>query len=284
VINAMSLKARAKNIAEKNNVDMQEVMQRYMFERILERISVSKYNDNFILKGGFLLSAMMGIDNRTTKDMDTGIKGISANKEVILNILYEILSIDLSDGVTFDIIKVTDILLDDDNGGNRYVLKAYLENMKINLSIDVSAGDVITPKELKYTYHLLFEDRKIIILSYNYETIIAEKLQTILSRGQDNSRMKDFYDLYFCINKAKEKLNESLLKKAIYNTFRNRDSIELLNDYDVILKEFIDYEIFNDRWNTYQKKHNYLKNISFNDVVIDLIAFIDSLNYQKTIL
>lgn len=150
---------KIKEIEKKYKIDHYEVLQRFMFERILERISISDYQDNFILKGGLLLSALFGIENRTTKDMDTTITGVDISKSKMVNILNEILTIDLNDGIKFDIVNITDIRQEDEYGGNKYHIIGRVNNTKVNLEIDISTGDEITPKELKYNYPLLFENR-----------------------------------------------------------------------------------------------------------------------------
>lgn len=245
---------KAKELEQKYNLDHYETLQRFMFERILERISVSKYQDNFILKGGLLLSAMFGVENRTTKDMDATIIGIDISKSKMVNILNEILSIDLNDGVKFDIVSITDIRKEDEYGGNKYHITGRVNNTKVNLEIDISTGDKVTPKELKFKYPLLFEDRNILINSYNIETILAEKIETILRRGKYNSRMKDYYDIYFFLTKLKNDINQSIVKEAINNTFAKRESLEYLNDYDEIINSIIDGEKIKTLWNLYSKK------------------------------
>ncbi len=180
MVDSVDIKEKAKIIERKHNINHYEVLQRYMFERILERISVSKYKDNFILKGGLLLSAMFGIDNRTTKDMDATITGIDVSKEKMVKVLNQILGIKLNDGVKFDVIDITDIREEDEYGCNKYHIVGKKENLKVNLEIDISTGDKVTPRELKYHYPLLFEDKTIIINSYNIETILSEKIETIL--------------------------------------------------------------------------------------------------------
>lgn len=175
MVDSVDIKEKAKIIERKHNINHYEVLQRYMFERILERISVSKYKDNFILKGGLLLSAMFGIDNRTTKDMDATITGMDVSKEKMVKVLNQILSIKLDDGVKFDVIDITDIREEDEYGGNKYHIVGKKENLKVNLEIDISTGDKVTPRKLKYHYPLLFEDKTIIINSYNIETILSEK-------------------------------------------------------------------------------------------------------------
>ena len=175
-----------------------------MFERVLERISVSRYQDNFILKGGLLLSAMFGIDNRMTKDMDATITGIDVSKDKMLKVLNEILSINLKDSVKFDVVDITDIREDDEYGGNKYHIVDKLQSLKVNLEIDISTGDKVTPRELKYSYPLIFEDRTIKISSYNIKIILAEKIETLLRRETFNSRIKNFYDIYYFLTKLRK--------------------------------------------------------------------------------
>ena len=246
-----------------------------MFERILERISISKYNDNFILKGGLLLSAMFGVDNRTTKDMDTTIKGLDVSKENMIKVLNEILSINLNDGVKFDLINITDIREDDEYGGNKYHIVGRLQNIKVNLEIDISTGDKVTPRELKYKYPLLFNDKEIIINTYNYETILSEKIETILKRGIYNSRMKDFYDIYiFIINFSKD-INYDDFICAMKNTFEKRDSFDVLKDYKTILSEIKDNKRLINLWNKYTSTRNYAKDIEFSKIIDLLDVFLD---------
>lgn len=225
MITYKELNAKAKEIEKNTGLQHLEIYQRFMFERILERISVSKYRENFILKGGLLLSAIFGIDNRSTRDMDVTIKGIDISKERMLKVLNEILSINLNDGVTFKVVKVTDIREDDKYGGDKYHLVCKLENLKINLEIDISTGEEITPKELKYVYLSIFEDKKINIASYNIETILSEKIETILRRGKYNTRMKDYYDVYIFMTKLKNEINIDIFKKAFNKTIIKRDSL-----------------------------------------------------------
>lgn len=251
-----------------------------MFERILERISVSQYQDNFILKGGLLLAAMFGVENRTTKDMDTTITGIDISKSKMVNILNDILSIDLDDGVKFDIVSITDIREDDEYGGNKYHITGRVNNTKVNLEIDISTGDKVTPKELKFKYPLLFEDRSILINSYNIETILAEKIETILRRGKYNSRMKDYYDIYFFLTKLKNNIDVTILKEAINNTFIKRESFEYLNDYKEIIELIMDSDRIKSLWSLYSKKNSYAKDIEADEILILLRNFIEKLNLE----
>lgn len=278
MISYKELKEKTKELEKKYNLTHYELLQRFMFERILERISLSKYNNNFILKGGLLLSAMFGINNRTTQDMDTTIKGINVSKEDMVKALNEILSIDLNDDVKFDLVDITDIREDDEYGGNKYHLMGHLENLNVRLEIDISTGDQVTPKELSYDYPMLFEDKKIHIYSYNIETILSEKIETILRRGVYNSRMKDYYDVHMFLTKLKDEINIENFKSAITNTFTKRDSFAFLRDYHQILQEIYNYERIEQLWNTYAKKNAYASNIKFKEIIKELDDFIDSNN------
>lgn len=267
MVDITDIKRLAKEIENKYDLNYYEILQRYMFERVLERISVSKYQDNFILKGGLLLSAMFGIGNRMTKDMDTTITGIDVSKDKMLKVLNEILSINLKDGVKFDVVEVTDIREDDEYGGNKYHIVGKLQSLKVNLEIDISTGDKVTPRELKYKYPLIFEDRTIMISSYNIETILAEKIETVLRRGVFNSRMKDFYDIYYFLTKLRKEIDINVLKEAMDNTFTKRNSFEYLNDYEQIIDSIIGNERIEKLWNIYSNKYKYANGIDINEIL-----------------
>ena len=273
-----TIKLKAKELENKYNMNYYEALQRFMLERVLERISVSKYQDNFILKGGLLLAIMFGIENRTTKDMDTTIKGIDISKNKIVKILNEILSIDLKDGTKFDIVNVTDIRQEDEYGGNKYHITGRINNTKVNLEIDISTGDKVTPKELKFKYPLLFENRSILINSYNIETILTEKIETVLRRGKYNSRMKDYYDIYLFLTKLKNDIDINILKEAINSTFTKRNSFEYLKDYDVIIDSIINNERIEKLWSIYSNKYKYAKCININEILNLLKKIIKNLN------
>lgn len=275
MINYNKLFEKSKEIANKSELTQLELYQRFMFERILERIFVSKYCNNFILKGGLLLSAMLGIQSRSTRDMDVSIKGIDVSKEKMLKILNEILSIDVDDKVKFEIVNISDIREDDEYGGNKYHLVGKLENLKVALEIDISTGDEITLRELNYEYKSLFENKKIYIDSYNIETILAEKIETILRRGKYNARMKDYYDVYFFLSKLNDNINVDIFRQALENTITQRESSEYLEDYNNILDELLIDDRIHKNWNNYSNKTKYAKNINFNDIVNLLIRFLN---------
>ena len=280
MVDITDIKRLAKEIENKYDLNYYEILQRYMFERVLERIVVSKYQDNFILKGGLLLSAMFGIDNRMTKDMDATITGIDVSKDKMLKVLNEILSINLKDGVKFDVIDITDIREDDEYGGNKYHIVGKLQSLKVNLEIDISTGDKVTPRELKYKYPLIFEDRTIIISSYNIETILAEKIETVLRRSVFNSRMKDFYDIYYFLTKLRKEIDINILKEAVDNTFTKRDSFEYLNDYEQIIDSIIGNERLEKLWNIYSNKYKYANGIDINEILSLLKDIIKELDLE----
>ena len=275
MINYKELFEKSKELANKSGLTQLELYQRFMFERILERISISKYNSNFILKGGLLLSAMIGIQSRSTRDMDISIKGIDVSKEKMLSVLNEILSIDINDKVKFKVVNITDIREDDEYGGNKYHLVGKLENLKVALEIDISTGDEITPRELNYEYYSLFENKKIYIESYNIESILAEKIETILRRGKYNARMKDYYDIYFFLSKLKSEINVNIFKQALENTIMQRDSSEYLKDYQKILEELLTNDRIHKNWNSYSSKTKYAENIDFDDIIEILVTFLN---------
>lgn len=268
--NAMSLKAKINNIAKKENISPQSVMQTYMLERLLERIANSKYKDNFILKGGMLISSMIGIESRTTMDMDTTIKGFPLNVEDLKNILNEIMNIEIDDGVNFKIVSIENIREDDDYGGLRVHLNAIFDNMPTDIKIDVTTGDKITYKEVTYKYKLLLENRSINIWTYNPETIIAEKYESIIKRSIFNTRARDFYDVYMIMHISKKNISGKMLKDAIIATAKHRDSFEIINNKDTVEKVINilkDDKTMINQWKKYQKSYDYAKDINFQKLI-----------------
>lgn len=249
-----------------------------MFERFLERLSKSKYKNNFILKGGFLLSSIMGINIRSTMDIDANITGMDFSEDKILKLVQDIISIELNDNVTFEIDKSESIKEDNEYGGYSFKIIGKVFNLKIIFHIDISTGDLITPKAIEYEYKTLLEDNIINLYTYNSETIIAEKIQTVLVRSVANSRMKDFYDLYyFSTNKWKE-IDKKTLSDAINVTFKHRNSLNELNNYESIINEISNSSLIKERWTNYQNRFSYAQHVSFDSVI-------DSLNkiYKEVI-
>jgi len=278
MINYKELTLKSKELENKYKLNHYELLQRFMFERLLERISVSRYNDNFILKGGLLLSSMFGVDNRTTKDMDTMIKGIDISKNKMIKILDEIFAIDLHDNVKFEITDITDIREDDEYGGNKYHILAKMENLKIKIDIDISTGDEVTPRELNYKYRSIFEEKEFLIYCYNAETILSEKIETILRRGLYNSRMKDFYDVYIFLQNKESLIDINTFEVAFLNTIKRRNSWNYINDYESILDSIKKYERIHYLWNGYTKKNKYAHGIDLDNIVNGLNIFLNDIN------
>lgn len=270
--NSMSLKAKINNIAKEEKVAPQAIMQTYMLERLLERISVSEYKNNFILKGGMLISSIIGIDNRSTMDMDTTIKGFKLDKENLTNILQGIIKIDIGDTIKFEIIDIENIREDNDYGGLRIHLQASFDEMPIDLKVDVTTGDKITYKEMNYKYNLLLEDRSIEIWTYNVETIIAEKYESIIKRSTLNTRIRDYYDLYMLTHLEKN-ISNKILIDAINETSKHRETYNIINDENTV-DDVINY-IKNDSslqelWSKYQKNYEYATGIKYEQLIISI--------------
>ena len=266
--NTMSFKAIINNMAKENNVAAQSVLQTYMLERLLERISISKYKDNFILKGGMLISAMLGIDSRTTMDMDTTIKGFPLTKNNITNIMDEICNIEIDDNVTLKINKVELIREDDDYGGYRITFETkYNNEMPVIIKIDITTGDKITYKEIEYSFTLMLEDRKIQIWSYNVETIIAEKFEAIVKRGVLSTRIRDYYDVYMLINTQNKIIDKKTLKDAITLTAQHRGTNEIIKDWKKIVEKIANDSKMRQQWKRYQKDNFYAEEIEYKDLI-----------------
>lgn len=269
--NTMSFKAIIKNIAKENKIAAQAVLQTYMLERLLEKISMSKYKDNFILKGGMLISAMLGIDSRTTMDMDTTIKGFTLNKENIENIFNEICKMDLEDNVTFKINKIELIREDDDYGGYRVTFEAnFNHEMPVIMKMDVTTGDKITYREIKYDFRLMLEDRKIQVWSYNVETILAEKFESIIKRGTFGTRIRDYYDVHMLLNTQNKNIDKSTLKNAIISTAKHRDTTEDINAWKEVVDILAKSQTMQRQWKAYQKDNFYAQEIKYEDLIESL--------------
>lgn len=263
--NAMQLKAYVKNLAKEKKISAQIVLQNYMLERLLERISVSEYRDNFILKGGLLLAAMVGLDTRATMDMDATIKGLPVTKEAISQMFIDICQIHIEDDIRFEFSGIEDIREDDEYSGFRVSLSGNYPPMAVPLKIDITTGDKITPREMIYTFNLMFEERSINVLAYTLETILAEKLETIISRGDQNTRPRDFYDVYILNTLQKKNIDNQILKEAFAATVKKRGTEHIVTNYKEIIETVLKSSVMKDRWARYQKEFDYAKDIRFED-------------------
>jgi predicted nucleotidyltransferase component of viral defense system len=263
--NAMQLKALIKKLAREKHISAQLVMQNFMLERLLERISVSKYQRNFILKGGFLIAAMVGLDTRATMDMDATIKGLPVNEQTIQEMFNDLCKIELNDDVSFEYNSISEIREGDQYSGYRVSLTAKYLPMAVPLKLDITTGDKITPREIEYKFRLLFEDRSISVLAYNLETVLAEKLETIISRGDQNTRPRDYYDVYILVKLQYSNINVESLRKALVNTAEKRNTIDIVRGYSSIMAVVKSSEIMQQRWLNYQKDFEYASDIAFDD-------------------
>jgi len=273
--NAMQLKATIKNIAKEKSISAQLVMQNFMMERLLERISLSSYKDHFILKGGFLIAAMVGLDTRATMDMDATIKGIPVSEQSVKNMFLEICNIDLQDDVVFSFLSISEIREGDEYSGYRVALSANFPPMAVPLKLDITTGDKITPREIAYEFKLLLEERNIRVLAYNLETVLAEKLETIISRSDQNTRPRDFYDVYVLQKLQSHNIEIELLREAIVATSEKRNSLQIIKNYKHIIEIIRDSNVMNQRWKSYQKDFDYAKDIEFEEVCDAVLEITD---------
>ena len=264
--NPMQLKAIIKNKAQEKNISAQLVMQNYMLERLLERISISRYRNNFILKGGFLISSIVGLDTRATMDLDTTIKGFALTHEKIREIFEDICGVKVDDDVQFEIVSIADIRETDDYPGIRVSLKANYAPISVPLTVDVTTGDVITPEEIEYSFSLLFDEKIISIRAYNLETVLAEKIETILSRGVANTRPRDYYDIYILWVLRNEECNLATLSLALKRTAEKRGSLGIIEKYKDVIAQIEASEQLQSFWNKYIKEFDYAKDIKFADI------------------
>ena len=267
----MITSAKLKNIVSKkslgNNTISAQLYQMFFFERILERISISRYKDNIILKGGLLLSSIIGEDMRTTKDMDATLKSVLLEKSNVLNIMNEILAIPLNDSVKFEIVDIKDIREEDEYGGFKINIVGMLEKLRVNMFVEFTTGDKITPKEIDYNYNSIFEDKKISILAYTIETILAEKFETIISRSIANTRLKDFYDIYILMSNYKDIISNDVLVEAIKNTFRKRETNINVDKISEVISLIRNDNVMKNYWEKYQSKFSFSQGINYNEIM-----------------
>lgn len=261
------VKGRIKNVAKENKADARTLMRIYMMERFLERVSNSKYKDNFIIKGGMLVTAMVGVANRSTMDIDTSLKNQNLSAKDARRTVDEIKDIDLGDGVTFEIKEVSNIMDEMEYPGIRFTMNAIMGKLVTPMKIDISTGDVITPRAIEYQYKLLLDDRSIRLWSYNLETILAEKLQTVLARGLLNTRMRDFYDIRTLLSIYEEEIDENVLKDAFEATCKKRETENLKVEGPQIITAIKEDVQLHNLWKSYQKKYPYAADISYEDIM-----------------
>ena len=277
-LSAEQIKGRIKNISKENNADARVLMRIYMMERFLERVSQSKYSENFIIKGGILVTSMVGVSMRSTMDIDTTIRNISLSEEDAKRILAEIAAIDLDDGVVFEVQDVMQIMDEMEYPGIRITMNALLEQTWTPLKIDISTNDAITPREIKYNYKLMLEDRSINLWTYNLETILAEKLQTILARATLNTRMRDFYDVHILHKAYGNTIDANVLRMALDATCAKRGTVDIKENAPQILTNIAADVNLQALWTSYQNKYSYAENIRYEDILQSIQAILDIIN------
>lgn len=261
------LKDLIRNYARKNSADAQILMRNYMMERFMERISLSEYKDKFILKGGMLIAAMVGLDVRSTMDLDATIKGVTISVENVREIIDAIISVPLDDGVTFRVKQVSEIMEESEYPCVRISMNTFFDGVRTPFKIDISTGDVITPKAVQYNLKLMLEDRSIDIWAYNLETVLAEKLECIISRNVTNTRMRDFYDVHILHQIYRAKLSAPTLREALIATANKRGTRERLKDAEIIFDEAEKNPVMEKLWMEYQKKFSYAADIGWHTVM-----------------
>ena len=275
--NAMQLKSAISKIAKEKHIPVQLVMQNYMLERLLERISRSKYQGNFILKGGLLIASMVGLHSRATMDMDATIRNHPVNENSIKTMFEEIVSIPIDDDISFSFQGVGKIRKNDAYGGYRISLTANFPPMRVPLKLDITTGDKITPEAVEYKYPMMFSNGTLEIFAYNLETILAEKLETVISRGDQNTRPRDFYDIFILSKLKGNMINLDTLRRALSETSRKRNSSDLIPQYRSIVEQVIESTAMQQHWKTYQRDYEYAREVEFSLACETIIKIMDSI-------
>lgn len=275
--NAMQLKAVVKKIAKEKKISAQLVLQNYMLERFLERVSVSRFKDNFILKGGFLIASMVGLDSRATMDMDATMKGYPVTEETIQRMIEEVAAIPIEDDVTFTLKGIGPIREGDEYTGYQVALTADYAPLAVPLKLDITTGDKITPREVVFQYKLMMEDRYIQVMAYNLATILAEKLETVVSRSDQNTRPRDYYDIYILRKLQADNLDMPTLRQALDATTQKRGTTETVKQYRSIMEIVKHSDVMNRQWSNYSKDFDYAADIEFAETCDAVVQLMDEL-------
>lgn len=265
MINDMSLKAKIRNFAKVRGISASAVLQIYLLNRFLYRLSLTDYKDNFIIKGGMLISSIIGIDYRATMDLDSTLRYMKLEEETLIEAFHTICSVETDDGIEFGFNSIEPIRDDDEYGGYRLSFHAVLGKINAPMSMDISTGDVITPEaEIHVFKDSIDTNTEFELMSYTVETVLAEKLETILSRGIDNTRPRDFYDVYMLAGYDYDVL---ILRRAFNATANHRESLSKIVDYEIILNKIVNDNEMNRRWDIYTKQMPYAEGIAFANAI-----------------
>lgn len=264
------LKGTIRSMAAKKNLRAQEILQMFLFERVLERLANSAYKNNFILKGGLLISSMIGIGERTTMDMDTTVRGIQMEEDEIVKAIKEILAVDVCDGIVFEYQSIEPIREDDAYNNFRVHLRAKYGKIDSPMKIDVTTGDVITPAAIQYDFPMLFDDKTVPVMAYTLETVLAEKYETIIRRNIGTTRVRDYYDLHTLFRSRKSEVRPDVLKAAVLHTAKKRDSVQDIEDWRDIIKDIREEPQMYLLWDNYVSENKYIGELEFH-VVLDTV-------------
>lgn len=268
------LKGAIRSMAAKKNLRAQEVLQMFLFERIIDRLAASSFRDNFILKGGLLISSMIGIGERTTMDMDTTVRGIQMEEDEIVSAVKEIIAMDVGDGISFEFQKIEPIREDDAYNNFRVHLRAKYGKIDSPMKIDITTGDIITPAAIRYDFPFVFEEKRVPVMAYTLETVLAEKYETIIRRNIGTTRARDYYDLHTLYRSRKDVVQMEVLRAAVIHTAEKRDSVDDIRDWRDILKDIREEPQLYLLWDNYAADNKYIGDLKFNEVLdtVDEIA------------
>ncbi len=255
------LKALVRNLSKLKNVEAEVILRNFMMERLLERVAISKYRHSFILKGGMLIAAMVGIDTRTTMDLDATIKGQVLTEPEVAAIVQDILNVSVDDSVIFTLRGIEEIREEADYPGYRVSIEAVLDKTRQTMKMDITTGDFVTPREIEYSFKLMFEDRTISIMAYNLETVLAEKFETVITRGVANTRMRDFYDIY--ILTTTQVIDDTIFRAALKKTVEKRNTVQQMTVLDEVVQTVAASTVMASQWQRYQKKYSYAADITW---------------------
>ena len=264
---ARQLKDLIRNLSKENRVEAHILIRNYMMERFLERMTLSSFRDNFVLKGGMLVAAMVGIDARATMDMDATVRDAAVSVEAVESMIGAMTSVQLDDGVQFHVKRISEIMEDAEYTCVRVSLEAEFDGVITPLKIDISTGDAITPHAVEYPLKLMLENRTITVWAYSLETVLAEKLETVITRTVTNTRMRDYYDLYILEKLHGRTIDSSLLSAALTATATQRNTLALMQNADVVLREIAASPAMQKLWHNYQQKYRYAAGIEWRDAV-----------------
>ena len=275
------LKALIRNLSKEKNINSEILIRNFMLERLLERISLSKYKDKFVLKGGMLIASLVGIETRATVDMDTTVRGIELNESEIEKVILEVLKVPIDDEISMSLSKIERIRDESDYPGLRLSINAVLDKTKQTIKVDITTGYKITPNAIRHSFRMMFTDKSLSILAYNLETVVSEKIETILTRGTTNTRMRDFYDIHVLYRLYKNNLDYYVLKSAIKETATYRGTYNtIVSNHADNIQTIVSSKDLEVLWRQYQKKNAYALNVLWNEALISMKELLDKINFN----